>query len=115
MSNTQTESTPQPFNTPDRPAPPNRSLVAVLSALIGLIIGAATIVGGLGSAYFVGRAEYTQQRFADTQDKAIVSRVLEKLDSTMLRQETEMGKMSTAVEKLTESLQAIKLDLARRK
>jgi len=87
---------------------PSAAFVISLSIIIGLIIGLGTIVGVLGNAFWVTRNEYIKESLINAQETATLKNTLNRVELTMTRQEA-------AFEKLSDVVQAIKIDMARRR
>ena len=86
--------------------PISSAYLVPISVGLGVLIAAATIVSGLGKAFYVSRDEYTTQTLQYTQDKTVIQQTLERVDKTLTRQEG-------AVQKVFEIVQDLKLDLAK--
>jgi len=103
MPNTLPEGiTPQPYLDLPRPEPQraSSSFLMVLSILLGVIIGVGTVVGVLGKAFFVDRAEYVQQNLRRAEERVEVSEALKRIDAVLGRQEAALNKLSGAVEEI---------------
>lgn len=101
MPNTMPEGvTPMPYLVePPQQARP-RSLLIVLSTVLGVVIGLAIVVGGLGRAFYVERTEYTNKLLLDAQDKIGVQKTLERLDVALNRLDSTSQKLADSVQEL---------------
>lgn len=106
--------TPPPVSEEDASAPgapaqqPQRNgdrLWKATAMVFGVIISFGIIVGVMGSAFFVSRAEYTQKAQEDAVVRETITRTMERLDRTLAKQEEAFGK-------LAETVNTIKVDLA---
>lgn len=108
-SNGEEESAPRPSRS-KMEAVKNRqmssSFLIAVSVLLGILVAAGSIIGGLGRAFYVSRDEYTSQTLQYTQDKTVIQQTLERVDKTLTRQEG-------AVQRIFESVQDLKLDIAK--
>ena len=82
------------------------SFAIALSAILGVIIAAGTILGVVGRAFYVSREEYTEKTLKDAEEKTIMRQTMDRVDRTLSRQEA-------AFERLSDSVQTIKVDMAR--
>ena len=82
------------------------SFAIALSAILGVIIAAGTILGVVGRAFYVSREEYTEKTLKDAEEKTIMRQTMDRVDRTLTRQEA-------AFERLAETVQGIKVDMAR--
>jgi hypothetical protein len=83
--------------------PPSQTFVAILSIILGLIIGLGTVLGVLGGAFFVRRSEYTAKNLADIQETTILKNALEQVEHALSRQEKSFDKLSEAVQTLKDN------------
>jgi len=83
------------------------ALLTAISISLGIIVTTGIVIGGLGQAFFVGRNEYNTQLLKDVRDKTEFSSAVEKLTQALSRQETAFEKMSQAV-------QAIQIEMAKK-
>lgn len=83
--------------------PPSQTFVAILSIILGLIIGLGTILGILGGAFFVRRSEYTAKNLVDIQETIILKNALEQIERALVRQEKSFDKLSEAVQTLKDN------------
>ena len=86
-----------------------------LSIILGVLLTAGSLIGGLGSAFFVTRREYTAQELAYTGDKSTMQQILLKLDSSLNDQKGALEKQDRSLQKITDAVQEIKVDMARSK
>jgi len=98
--------TPSPltFTPPPPVTPASRSLLVILSVVLGMVIALGTIAGGLGNAYFVGRTEYTQQTLQAASEKVSAAESLKRIDLALSRQEAALEKLSASVETLRQDI-----------
>lgn len=82
------------------------SFLIALSVILGVLISAGVVVGVLGKAFYVQRDEFTAKSLKDAQDSTIVQQTLTRLENTLSRQEAAFDRMSDTV-------QTMKLDMAR--
>lgn len=87
---------------------PSMTFIVAISIIIGLVIGLGSIVGALGGAFFVKRDEYTKELMRGTEETTTLRNTLNRVDYTLTRQEAAFGKLSDAV-------QAIEVNMARRR
>lgn len=119
MPNTMPEGvTPTPAQYPT-PAPATGSrtfttLVSVISALVGIVIGMSVVFGGLGKAFYVERIEYTNKNEQDARDKTSINESLKGISSRFDRQETGLDRVTNSIDRMTADLQAFKVEVARR-
>ena len=86
----------------------SRSFLVAISIIVGTILAAGGIIGVVGRAFYVTREEYTDKNLLNAEEKVAVRQTLDRLGHTMERQEAAFDKLSDAV-------QSVKLDMARRK
>lgn len=99
--------------------PPERKIgstgfIAALSAILGILIAVAVLVGGLGRAFFVTRDEFTKQEAAHTDEKSELQRTLTKLESSVSVQSVTLEKQEQTLQRLIDKIQTIREDMARR-
>jgi hypothetical protein len=85
---------------------PSTGFIVSLSVILGIILAASAIIGGLGKAFFVSRDEYNKQELVYTDDKSTIRQ-------TLSRFETVLEKQGQALDRLVDSIHAIKVDMAR--
>lgn len=84
------------------------ALLTAISISLGIILTTGVVISGLGKAFFVDRNEYNTQLLKDVKDKTEFSSAVEKLTQTLSRQETAFEKMSL-------SIQAIQIEMAKKR
>ena len=89
--------------------------IMTLSIILGVLLTAGSLIGGLGSAFFVTRREYTTQELAYAGDKSTMQQILLKLDSSLNDQKGALEKQDRSLQKITDAVQEIKVDMARSK
>jgi len=82
------------------------SFTIAISAILGVIIAAGTILGVVGRAFYVSREEYTEKTLKDAEEKTVMRQTMDRVDRTLTRQEA-------AFERLSDTVQTIKVDMAR--
>jgi|WetSurMetagenome_2_1015567.scaffolds.fasta_scaffold25059_1 hypothetical protein len=75
-------------------------LLTPISIVLGIVISTGTIVGGLGSAFYVDRKEYNTTILREAEDRVTVAESLKRLDASLSRQEDSLKRLSDAVESL---------------
>jgi hypothetical protein len=84
------------------------SFVITLSILLGVVIAAGTILGFVGDSLFVTRNEYNNKNLVDMETTTTFKQTLSQIDRTLSSQ-------ATCFKELAASVDAIRIDLARRK
>ena len=116
MSRSQGRRTPPPemvvsVQRPQTDQPSGRikpmAFLTAISIALGIIVTTGIVISGLGRAFFVDRNEYNTQLLKDVRDKTEFSSAVEKLTQALSRQETAFEKMSQAV-------QAIQIEMAKK-
>jgi hypothetical protein len=100
-------------------APPEKKwlstgFIMTLSIILGVLLTAGSLIGGLGNAFFVSRREYTTQELLYATDKSTIQQILSKLDGSLTDQKNVLEKQDRSLQKLVDSLQEIKVDMARK-
>ena len=85
---------------------PSKTFVAAIAAILGVLISAGTIIGVMGKAFYVQRTEYTEKSLRDAEATTIMQQSLTRMENTLNRQEAAFDRMSDTV-------QTIKVDMAR--
>ena len=88
--------------------------VAALSVILGIILAASVIIGGLGKAFFVTRDEYTKKETDYTTDKSDLQRSLTRLEGAVSVQSITLEKQDQSLQRLIDKVQTIREDMARR-
>lgn len=88
--------------------------IAALSVILGIILTASAIIGGLGRAFFVTRDEYTKQETVYTNEKSELQRSLTRLEGAVSVQSTTLEKQDQTLQKLLDKIQTIREEMARR-
>jgi hypothetical protein len=88
-------------------ASPSKTFIAALAAILGVLISSGTIIGVLGKAFYVQRDEYTQKTLRDAETVTVIQQ-------TLARMENAIGRQGASIDKLADTIQAIKLDMVRR-
>jgi len=111
---TPVQSMPDPVALSQQKSSPSTGFVISLSVILGAILAGAALISGIGNAFYVTRTEFTAGNMSYTQDRQhlqdennSVKQSLNRLEDTLLRQDTSLQKIGDAV-------QAIKVDMARR-
>lgn len=91
------------------PQPPKESTrVSVLTAvsmLIGILLGLAAIMGGLGKAFYVEKDSYTQDKIKALNDLNTITSSLSEVSSSMRRLEAAVNALSAEVKEMRETPQ----------
>ncbi len=98
----------QDYSSGTRRRPTSMSFVIALSIILGCIIASGTILGVVGKAFYVSRDEYTQKNLSDAENAVVIKASVERFEHVLSR-------MDSTLDKLSDTVQAIKLDMARRK
>jgi mannose-1-phosphate guanylyltransferase len=93
----------------------SKTFLITISAIIGIVVGGAGIVGVLGSAFYVDRSEYTRDKIQAVGEKSDMAKTLDRLASSIAQQSAVMVRQEERLERVQESVQQIKLDLARKR
>jgi uncharacterized protein HemX len=93
---------------------PSTGFIAALSVILGVIIAASVIIGGLGRAFFVTRDEFTHQEATYTNEKSELQTLLAKLEGAVAVQSTTLEKQDATLQRLVDKVQTIREDMARR-
>jgi hypothetical protein len=75
------------------------ALIAI-SVVVGIVIGVGSIIGVIGKAFYVERAEYNTLLVRMAEDKTRMDETFKRLDSSLARQEMSLQKLTDAVESL---------------
>jgi hypothetical protein len=81
------------------------SFLAVISIILGIVIATGSVIGVVGKAFYVERAEYNTAVVATVEEKTKVNENIRQMKDTLMRQEV-------VLQKLTDDLALIKQDLA---
>ena len=84
------------------------SFVITLSVILGVVIAAGTILGFVGDSLFVTRNEYNNKNLRDMETDTTFKQTLNQVDKTLSAQ-------AASFKELTNSVDAIRMDIARRK
>ncbi len=84
-----------------------RSIMGGLSVALATIISVGIIWGFVGRTLYVTRDEFSRKEIQDAQDKTIFQQTLSRMETLLARQES-------AFEKLSDSVQNIRVDMASR-
>ena len=82
------------------------SFLIALSVILGVLISLGVVVGVLGKAFYVQRDEYTSKNLRDAEVNTVTQQTLTRLENALGRQEA-------AFDRLSETVQTMKLDMAR--
>jgi hypothetical protein len=82
------------------------SFLIALSVILGVLISLGVVVGVLGKAFYVQRDEYTAKNLRDAEINTVTQQTLTRLENALGRQEA-------AFDRLSETVQTMKLDMAR--
>ena len=86
---------------------PSQTFIVSLSIVFGLILAVGTVIGVMGKAFYVTRDEYNTKNLRDAEESTTVKNTLVRVEKALSRQEASFDKLSDAV-------QAIKVDMASR-
>lgn len=98
----------QDLSSGTRRRPSSISFVIALSTILGIVIAAGVILGVVGNAFYVSRDEYTRDALKNTAESTSIKAMLDRIERALSRQENSFEKLSDAV-------QTIKVDMARKK
>ena len=93
---------------PELPKKHSPSFVISLSIILGIVIAAGTIFGFVGDSLFVTRNEYTDKNMKDMETITTLKQTLNQVDRTLSAQEASF-------KELANSVNAIRVDMARRR
>jgi hypothetical protein len=94
----------------DQPSSRTRSsnLLTTVSIVLAIAIATGAVISGLGRAFFVTKDEYTTYTLKDVKEKTELSSALDRIGQALSRQEAAFNKMS-------DSVQTIQIEMAKRK
>lgn len=98
----------QDLSSGTRRHPPSTPFVIALSIVLGIVLAAGTILGVVGNAFYVSRDEYTRDTLKNSTEVAGIKTTLNRIELSLSRQEI-------LFEKLSDAVQTIKVDMARKK
>lgn len=81
--------------------------LAAISVVLGIVVGVGSIVGVVGKAFYVERSEYNALLVRMAEDKTRIDETFKRIDSSLARQEA-------CLQKLTDSVDALRTDKGRR-
>lgn len=84
------------------------SFIISLSVILGVVIAAGTILGFVGDSLFVTRNEYNTKNLRDMETDTTFKQTLNQLDRTLSEQKDSFKELASSVN-------AIKVEIARRK
>lgn len=87
--------------------------LGVVGMILAAIIGAGTIIGQLGGAFFVTRTEYNKLLFESEAQKKEASSVIDNANKNIIAQIAAMERVRGTVEELREEVQ--KMSVAKQK
>jgi hypothetical protein len=93
---------------------PSTPFVLTVSILLGIAVAISGLMGGLGKAFYVTREEYNVQNVQDAKDKTAILQILDRFSKTLDRQDRTLEVQSNAFQKVVDSVQEIKVEMARR-
>ena len=82
------------------------SFLIALSVILGVLMSLGVVVGVLGKAFYVQRDEYTAKNLKDAEVNTVTQQTLTRLENALSRQEA-------AFDRLSETVQTMKLDMVR--
>lgn len=83
------------------------SFLVALSVILGVLISAGVVIGVLGKAFYVQRDEFTVKSLKDAEENTATQQTLTRLENTLERQ-------AASFDRLSETVQAMKIDMAAR-
>lgn len=86
-----------------------KSILVIVSVVVGIILGTGTIFGGVGKAFYVEREEYNARNLQDARDKVDVQKTIERVSDTLKRQEQALDKLSTTIDRLSTAVLEIQV------
>ena len=93
---------------------PSTGFLVTLSVILGVIIAGAALLGGLGNAFYVTRSEFTASRTDYATDKQHFQDENSSVKQVLGRFEETLSKQEATLQKIADSVQGIKVDMARR-
>jgi hypothetical protein len=94
---------------------PSKGFIAAISVILGIILAASAIIGGLGRAFFVSRDEFTKQETVHTTERSDLQKSLTKLEGAVSNQGVTLEKQDVSLQRLLDKVQTIREDLAARR
>jgi len=109
------ESPPQiPPSTPPEKKWLSTGFIMTLSIILGVLLTAGSLIGGLGNAFFVSRREYTAQELSYATDNSKIQQTLSKLGDALTDQKEVLANQNRSLQKVADTIQEIKVDMARK-
>lgn len=86
-----------------------------IGIIVAALIGAGTVAGSIGRAFYVTRDEYTEASRRDAVEKANIGKTLESLNQTMSQQRAALDDLSEAANDIKTDVAVIKARTSRRR
>jgi len=76
------------------------SIFTITSMVLGVLVSFGAVVGVLGRAFYVTRGEFSEKVLSDTKQTTRMGETLDRLDRFMAKQEASLEKLSDAVQNI---------------
>lgn len=96
------------------PSSPSVGFLVTLSVILGVIVAGAALLGGIGNAFYVTRTEFTSERTDYAKDKQHFQDENYSVKQAINKFEETLSKQENTLQKIADSVQGIKVDMARR-
>ena len=93
---------------------PSTGFLITVSVILGLVLGGAALLGGIGNAFYVTRVEYTAENTINAKDKQRFQDENYSVKQALGRFEDALSRQDATLLKIADSVQVIKIDMARR-
>lgn len=93
--------------TPSKQSPKKTNLLWSLSVVLSVLVSGAVALGFIGKTLYVTRDEFSQREIRYEHDKTVTEQTLTHVEALLQRQES-------AFQRLSDSVQSLKLDVAER-
>ena len=93
---------------------PSTGFLITVSVILGLVLGGAALLGGIDNAFYVTRVEYTAENTINAKDKQRFQDENYSVKQALGRFEDALSRQDATLLKIADSVQGIKIDMARR-
>ena len=93
---------------------PSTGFLITVSVILGVVLGGAALLGGIGNAFYVTRVEYTAENTINAKDKQRFQDENYSVKQALGRFEDALSRQDATLLKIADSVQGIKIDMARR-